>query len=64
LKEGDAENQLEAAWSLTNIATGTHEQSRHVLAAAPILIQLLSSANIAMQEQGSCSLFVSHFYWL
>ncbi|KAJ1437437.1 armadillo-type protein, partial [Ochromonadaceae sp. CCMP2298] len=46
--------RLEAAWCLTNIATGNHEETGEVLAAAPQMLQLLlggAGVTVALQEQ-------------
>ena len=44
-------NQVEAVWCITNIATGTSEQTEAVLDTAPILVQLLAIENTHLQEQ-------------
>ena len=43
--------QAEAAWCLTNIAGGTHDQTGHVLVAVPIFIQILGGSEPVLQEQ-------------
>ena len=44
-------NQVEAVWCITNIATGTSEQTESVLCTAPTLVQLLEIENAHLQEQ-------------
>jgi len=41
----------EAVWCLTNIATGDHTQTAHVLQAVPDLLHLLASGDASLQEQ-------------
>ena len=45
LTEPSAPNQLSAAWCLTNVATGSHEQTLETLKAAPFLINFLTSGD-------------------
>jgi importin subunit alpha-6/7 len=44
-------NQVEAVWCITNIATGSSEQTDTVLCTAPVLVQLLAIENALLQEQ-------------
>ena len=46
-------SQLEAAWSITNIASGTtqHAQAAVEAGALPPLVALLASPSIAVREQ-------------
>ncbi|XP_013406767.1 importin subunit alpha-8-like isoform X1 [Lingula anatina] len=48
----DSDLQMEAAWCVTNIAAGTHEQALQATkAAAPYLITYLSGSNPHLQDQ-------------
>ena len=52
-RSDDTTIQFESAWVLTNIASGTHEHTRHVVEcnALPPLISLLSSPKEEVREQ-------------
>ena len=52
LTSNNAQFQLEAAWCITNLATGVHEDTMKVLkASAAYLITYLSGQNIQLQDQ-------------
>ena len=51
LVNGSDEQQLEAAWCLTNVAGGEHDDALLVIDAAPYFITYLTGNNKPMQEQ-------------
>ena len=71
LADGNDEQQLEAAWCLTNVAGGEHEDALMVIGAAPYFIAHLAGNNKPMQEQalwaignlaGDCQEFRERLY--
>ena len=51
LASSSAEQRLETTWCLSNIASGTHDEAQHVLAAVPYLIGFLTGPEPALREQ-------------
>jgi hypothetical protein len=51
LTASSEEQRLEASWSLSNIASGTHDEAQHVLAAVPYLVGFLTGPEPALREQ-------------
>mmetsp|Transcript_7283 Transcript_7283/g.17752 ORF Transcript_7283/g.17752 Transcript_7283/m.17752 type:complete len:526 (-) Transcript_7283:215-1792(-) len=41
---------MQAMWCLTNVASGTHSQTEHVLPACPMFVQILSGTNAKLKE--------------
>ena len=51
LQQGNDEQQLEAAWCLTNLAGGDHAIAETVIPAVPYFITFLSGSSKPLQEQ-------------
>lgn len=52
--------KFEAAWALTNVASGTSQQTEHLIqhGGIPVFVQLLSSTDDELREQVNSSLFI------
>jgi importin subunit alpha-1 len=53
IEDKDAEIQLEAVWCITNISSGTLQETKSIISTIPFLIAFLKGSNRILQEQAA-----------